>query len=123
MSDIKLIIPHHFRLRIEKHPNWELDMGKKYSEKNHKGDMDVAIDDQFVLEFFAETNTLCYKVGRMGALSFYTSFAMPDNQIWVYNDEAKVMLEYEPLLLMANPEKYLTSLVMALEEATQEEEE
>jgi hypothetical protein len=123
MSDIILVIPHDFRFIIEKHPKWELDMGRKYSNRNAKGDMEVAIQDQFVLEFFSETNTLCYKVGRMGSLSFYTSFALPDNQVWLYNEDAKVSMPFQKMMLQANPEKYIASLVMALEEATQTEEE
>jgi hypothetical protein len=123
MSQINLVISDDFRVTVERHPKWELDLGHKYTNRNIQGDMTVVIQDKFVLDFFAETNILCYKVGRMGGLSFYTSFALPPEQVWVYGEESKVELPYQPLMLQASVEKYIATLVMALEEEENDDQE
>jgi hypothetical protein len=112
--DIKLIIPNNFNEIIENHPKWELDLGKAYSKQNKSGQMQSHIQDNFVLHFFSQENVLCYKVGRMGVLSFYTSFILPDNEVWVYSDDnSKVILPYSQIELKLNPEEYIAKLVLA----------
>jgi hypothetical protein len=121
--DIKLIIPNDFNEIIENHPKWELDLGRAYSKQNKSGQMQSHIQDKFVLSFFAEENVLCYKVGRMGALSFYTSFILPVNEVWIYSDDnTKTILPYSQIELKLKPEEYLAKLVLASQHKDEESE-
>lgn len=117
--EINIVISNDFKEIIEKHSKWELDLGRSYSRLGKSGVMQVNIQDKFVLDFFREANVLCYKIGRMGSINFYSSFALPDNQVWVYNGKKKITLPYQRLDLLSDTEEYISTLVMS----TMEDEE
>lgn len=114
---INIIAPNKFCEVIEQHPKWELDLGRAYTKKSKSGDMVSAISDKFVLSFYAETSVLTYKVGRMGAMSFYNTHILPEGQVWIYIDDFKSIQPYQPLLMQIDNDNYIGSLIAkAMEE-------
>jgi hypothetical protein len=118
--NINIVISNDFREKIQTHENWELDLGRAYSKQDKSGNIIPNIQDLFILGFFSENKVLCYKVGRMGALNFYTSPALPDNQVWVYNDDVKTVHAYDEIELQIRPEEYITQLLVPSENENEE---
>src|SRR5438445_216049 len=109
-----IICTHQFRQRIQTHPKYEMDLGRKYTKRT-PSTLDIDIQDLFVLEYYTKNKELLYKVGRLGAINFYTSTFLPDNKIIISKDGVNYEREIDYFEMEVNFERYLAELLMSIQ--------
>lgn len=112
---INIVCTHAFRKKIELHPKYQKDLGRSYTTKT-KTSLEVDIKDRFILEYYAESRELIYKVGRLGPINFYTSSNLADNYILIYKNGTKYTRNIDFIELELDYEKYFAVLLMSTEE-------
>ena len=108
-----VVCSHSFREIISKHPQYVMDLGRKYSKRVGK-DLEVDIKDLFVINFNKKWGELVYKIGRMGVINFYTFSDIPAEKVWVFKDdsiEANVY-DFYPVEMELDVNKYLAKILM-----------
>jgi hypothetical protein len=91
--------------------DFKLDLGRNLTDL-HTGAW--RIDDNFVEQFYTDSNYIVYKIGKYGRIQFYQSHRMPDEFIYVYFDNNKLEIRYNSEEA-TNVEKYLSKILYLTE--------
>lgn len=112
---INIVCTHLFRMKIQNHPKYQMDLGKKYTKKIPNG-LDINIEDTFILEYLSKTNELVYKVGRLGPINLYTSAHISDDTILIFKDGNRFERKINMIEMEIDFEKYLAQLLISIQD-------
>ena len=112
--EISIICTHDFRELIQRHSKYEKDLGRIYTMRSESA-LKVDIKDPVVAEYYKKHSELIYRVGRIGAITFYTNNSLPDGVVVVLYNGVIHEKEYMSAEVASNVERYLYTLVQSAE--------
>lgn len=109
---MNIVCDHDFRSMISKLDGYQMDLGRAYTKKDEsKNVIESNIKDEFVLLFLRENKRIIYKVGVLGPISVYTYDALAPNTIWVYDEDEKLVEDFDKQLASIDFKKYFANMI------------
>lgn len=112
---MQFICSHGFRMLVAHLDSFKMDLGMAYTKKDDKGHLQANIKDEFVLNFSKENYGILYKIGVMGPISLYTYSYLPENELWIFKNGEKHIINYNANEAELDIEKYLAKMLWNLE--------